>query len=386
MEKGKLAALSGVYQISILEYPVTDPVEGGLVIKTEAASICGSDLHSMRSGSEKPKSIGHEFTGRIIAMDSRANEFIHSYGGTLAIGDRITVYPHITCGKCDTCMTYGPGVCLVCDDFFVYGGFPFESKNFLNANPELSPHFKGGFGEYVHIFPNTFVWKVPDDMPSKIASILDPVAVAVRAIELATTEIGAIPEGISTTTCALVIGPGPIGIITAMILRFMGVERVILSGRRKKLEIGQDISKAHDILNVDGLDTEQRVKKLLDMTDGGANVVINCANHPSAQVEGLQMVRKLGTFVEVGLPFSMGPGNEVTVDLAKLVFARNAKITSVVANTPSTFDRAFRLLKKHKELPFERLITHEFNSLEDLLPTIKKMGDSDYLKGVLLFE
>ncbi|MEL7658217.1 MAG: zinc-binding dehydrogenase, partial [Bacillota bacterium] len=284
------------------------------------------------------------------------------------------------------CMTYGPGVCIMCDDSFVYGGGPFTSSGVLNTDPEKAPHFKGGFGEYVHIFPGTFVWKVPDDMPVAIASLLDPVAVAVRAIELATTEVGVLQEGITTTTRALVIGPGPIGIITAMILRYMGVEQLIISGRHKKLEMAQEISRAHDVLNVDGLSTDERVKKLLAMTDGGANLVINCANHPSAQIEGLQMVRKLGTYIEVGLPFSFGPGNEVLVDLPKLIFEKNARITSVVANTPSTFDRAFRLLKKHKELPFKRLITHEFHSLEDLLPTMKKMTDGDYLKGVLIFD
>jgi hypothetical protein len=87
----------------------------------------------------------------------------------------------------------------------------------------------------------------------------------------------------------------------------------------------------------------------------------------------------------VGLPFSFGPGNEVEVDLPKLIFQRNARITSVVGNTAQTFDRAFRLMKKQNELPFSRLITHEFNDLEDLLPTIKKMQDEDYLKGVMVF-
>jgi threonine dehydrogenase-like Zn-dependent dehydrogenase len=386
MAMGKLAALSGVYKFDILEYPVPRAMEGSLVIKTEAAAICGSDLHGIRSGTEKPKNIGHEFTGKVVELGPKANEMIHCYGGELKVGDRIAVYPHITCGKCDTCMTYGPGVCIMCDDSFVYGGGPFTSSGVLNTDPEKAPHFKGGFGEYVHIFPGTFVWKVPDDMPVAIASLLDPVAVAVRAIELATTEVGVLQEGITTTTRALVIGPGPIGIITAMILRYMGVEQLIISGRHKKLEMAQEISRAHDVLNVDGLSTDERVKKLLAMTDGGANLVINCANHPSAQIEGLQMVRKLGTYIEVGLPFSFGPGNEVLVDLPKLIFEKNARITSVVANTPSTFDRAFRLLKKHKELPFKRLITHEFHSLEDLLPTMKKMTDGDYLKGVLIFD
>ena len=54
----------------------------------------------------------------------------------------------------------------------------------------------------------------------------------------------------------------------------------------------------------------------------------------------------------------------------------------MIALKPSTYDKAFELLKKHKELPFEKLITHEFHELDQYLETIKKMGDEDYLKAV----
>ncbi len=129
---------------------------------------------------------------------------------------------------------------------------------------------------------------------------------------------------------------------------------------------------------------DERIEKVRDITGGGANVVINCANHPSSSVEGMQQARKLGTFVEIGNAGARGI--EQTIDVGKVVFARNVKVTSVVANYPKTFDRAFRLLKRHHELPFARLITHRFNRLEDLLPTMKKMSDDDYLKGVYLPE
>jgi threonine dehydrogenase-like Zn-dependent dehydrogenase len=386
MQTARLAVLTGVFEFDIFEYPIPKAMDGGLVIKTEAASICGSDLHIARQGTDQPKNIGHEFTGVVVELGPKANDMIHCFDGDLHVGDRIAVYPHITCGKCETCLKHGPGVCIICENNFCYGGGMMgKSDPLLNVDPTKPPHFKGGFGEYVHIFPGTFVWKVPDDMPATLASILDPIAVAMRAIELAITEVGVLLEGITTTTTALVIGPGPIGIATAMILRYMGVERLIISGRRKKLETAKEISRADDVLNIHGLSTDERIEKLLDMTHGGADVVINCANHPSAQIEGLQMVRKLGTYIEVGLPFSFGPGNEVEVDLPKLIFQRNARITSVVGNTAQTFDRAFRLMKKQNELPFSRLITHEFNDLEDLLPTIKKMQDEDYLKGVMVF-
>ena len=116
----------------------------------------------------------------------------------------------------------------------------------------------------------------------------------------------------------------------------------------------------------------------------GADVVLQCANHWSATIQGLQMVKKLGTYIEVGLSASMLNTHEVTVCLPKLIFESNARICGLIANTPSTFDSAFRLLKKYKEIPFEKLITHRFDQLEDYLDTIKKMPEEGYLKAAYI--
>ena len=73
-------------------------------------------------------------------------------------------------------------------------------------------------------------------------------------------------------------------------------------------------------------------------------------------------------------------------ELPDVIYGKNIHVTSVVANTSKTFDRAFRLLTKWKEIPFEKLITHEFHSLEEFIPTVAHGHDEDYIKGVLTFE
>lgn len=385
----KLAAVKAPYDIVVKDYPIPQPQEDGLVIKVEAACVCGSDLHltSMDMPRRYPGVIGHEFAGRVVAMGKRAHETIHCYGGDLKVGDRIVVYPHIACQKCSICMTYGNGNCS-CENDWIYGGTMMDKDERVNHDPDLYPHFKGGFGEYVHIFPNTFVWKLPDDMPSKIAALLDPLAVAMRAVEQTMTSVGGYGEGLSTNSKALIIGAGPIGVMCGMILKTMGVEQLIISDMLdKKLEMAKEIAGADVVLNVSGLSCDEKVQKVFEVTGGtGANIVINCANHPSSIVEGLQMVAVLGHYVEIGNAISFGRIINTELCLSKVVFERNAHITSVVANGPATFDRAFRLLKRHREIPFAKLLTHEFHSLDDLLPTIKMMRNEDYLKGVLVFE
>ena len=384
----KLATIDGPWQVSVREYPVPHPAEDCLVIKVDAAAICGSDGHFIKSDAPHGPGVdGHEFVGTIVEMGARANETIHCYGGEMKVGDRIAVYPHISCQHCDVCMTYGNGICC-CDNDFIYGGvLNHDSSNIKNHDPEQWPHFKGGFGEYVYIFPNTFVWKVPEGMPSKIAAILDPMAVAMRAVEQAMTSIGGLDEGISTTSSCLVIGAGPIGIMTGMILKAMGVEKLIMSDfMDEKLENAKNISGADVVLNMAGLSMEEQIQKVMDVTDGlGANVVISAANAPAAAIGGLQMVRKLGHYVEIGMAGGLGNRAPMDVQFHDIVFSRNVHITSVVANTPSCFDRAFRFLKRYKEFPFDKLVTHEFHSFDEFLPTLKKMSDPNYLKGVLVF-
>ena len=246
------------------------------------------------------------------------------------------------------------------------------------------PHFKGGFGEYVHVFGGTYCWKVPDGMPSEIAALLDPMAVAMRAVEEAMTSMGGLDEGININTKALVVGAGAIGTMAAMILKQMGVERVIITGRRdEKLKLAQEISGADEYVNVKEMSVKERIEKIREMTGGGADVVINCASSPASCVEALQMARFLGHYVEVGNANSWeDPDYKIEMNPAAVIFEHNVHVTSVCANSPATFDRAFRFLKRYEQLPFEKFLTHKFKTLEEVLPTIEKMKEPGYLKGV----
>ena len=111
------------------------------------------------------------------------------------------------------------------------------------------------------------------------------------------------------------------------------------------------------------------------------------SNHPASCVEGLQMVRKCGHYVEIGNAADFGGANILSeFNIPSVLFEKNAHITSVMANTPACFDRAFKFLKRYKELPFDKLITHRFSKLEDIIPVMKQMGEPDFIKGVCTFE
>lgn len=387
MSKAKLAVLKGPYDIAIQEYDIPEVEEDGMLIKVEAAAICGSDAHIVSQEFGMDSCIGHEFSGRIVKIGAKAHESIYCMNGEFEVGDRIAVYPWITCNHCSGCRTFGNGVCGACEHGWIYGGPTVEQQDVLNHDPEKGPHFKGGFGEYVYIFPHTYVWKVPDDMPSHIAALLDPTAVAVRAIEQSMTECGGLQEGFSTNSKVLIVGAGPIGVIAAMLFKYMGAEMVIINDMvQQKLDMAKEIANVDVALNVKDMTSEERIAKVKALTGGGATIVVNCANHVNSTIEAMQMVATLGTFIEIGNAINFPGTPESTINIPQIVFEKNARVTSVVVNSAKTFDHAFRLLKKYNELPFEKLITHRFNNLDQILPTIKKMRNPDYLKGVCVFE
>ena len=109
-------------------------------------------------------------------------------------------------------------------------------------------------------------------------------------------------------------------------------------------------------------------------------MVFQCANKPEAFVQGLDMMRRLGTLVEVGNV--MEQGADVSINLGRHVCGKHARILGMTANPPATFDKAFHLLMRHKKIDFTRLYTHVC-SLETLERTLNSMKDDDYGKGLL---
>lgn len=388
-EKGRAAVWKGKRKIEIMELPVPTASEDGAVIKVDAAGVCGTDGHLFPQEPPYPAILGHEVTGTIVDLGSNANKSINFFGGPVKVGDRVVLYPWITCGKCSGCLTYGSGTCTVCEDSFVYG-IPYEKLGLggvegISSDVNIYPHFKGGFGEYLYIFPETYCWKLPDDMPSEVAALLDPMAVAVRAVELACMCPGVVEEAFTTSSTIAVIGDGPVGALAALVSRIMGVEKIVMiGGRGERLAISQELAQIDVVINYKETSAYERINKVKDLTGGrGADVVLQCSNTVNAFIEGIEMMRRMGSLIEVGN--MVNTGSTVPIDPAAHICGKHARIIGMSANSPNAFDKAFHLLKKHNRIKFEKLYTHVC-SLETLENTLNSMKDSNYFKGLLRFE
>ncbi|HEY5562687.1 MAG TPA: zinc-binding dehydrogenase [Clostridiaceae bacterium] len=387
-EQGRAAVWTGKRNIEIMEFPIPVAGEDGAVIKVEDAAVCGTDGHLFPQEALKPSILGHEVCGRVVDIGKRANKTLNVFGGPIKVGDRVVLYPWITCGKCGGCLTFGSGTCTVCDDSFVYG-IPYDKlglngKERISSDVNIYPHFKGGFGEYLYIFPETYIWKVPEDMPSQVAALLDPLAVAVRAVELACTCPGIVEEAFTTNATVTIIGDGPVGALAALVSRIMGVEKIIIiGGRNKRLAIASEISQADYVINYKETSPDERIKKVRDISGGqGADVVLQCSNSPESFVEGLEMIRRMGTLVEVGNMVNVG--TNVSIDPARLICLKHARVMGMSANSPKAFNKAFHILKRHNKISFEKLYTH-VGSIDTLKNTLNSMKDDNYFKGLVKF-
>lgn len=383
----KAAVWCGERDIRVMDVRLPECGDDGLVIKVNAASICGTDLHVYTHQPKVPTILGHEICGTIVEMGKNANRTVKCFTGELKVGDRINLYPWITCGTCPSCLEYGVGASGLCDNSFVYG-LPYEELGLggtasRSASVEEAPYVKGGFSEYMYVFPGTFVWQVPEDMPDSVASLLDPMSVAMRSVEMAQRCPGVFEDSLNLTSTVFVNGDGQIGALTAACARALGVKHVIISGGRKeRLELAQKISGADCILNYHEQSVEERREIVNSYTNGrGADVVFQCVGNASAFREAIAFLKPVGTFVEVG---NIAESNPAMFDPARDLCCKHATYMGMSVNTPGAFHKGFQMLTKWKELHLEELFTHRCK-LENLLETMNDAKSPLYMKGCVEF-
>jgi threonine dehydrogenase-like Zn-dependent dehydrogenase len=253
----------------------------------------------------------------------------------------------------------------------------------MSSDIGIYPYLKGGFSEYVYFMPGTYVWKVPEDMPDPVAALLDPMAVAMRAVELAQRVPGPIEDSFNTNATVLVIGDGQIGILTALIAQLMGARNVVISGIfDSRLEFAKQLSGAEYSFNTKTMDLKERRLRMMEITGGiGADVVFGCVGNTRGFRDGIELMKRAGTYVEVGNLVEQAP---VEIDLSRDLCAKHATYVGMSINTTFAFNKALGILRRHKQLGLERIFTHKCD-IYGLNETLKHGRDQDYVKGLVEF-
>jgi L-iditol 2-dehydrogenase len=268
------ARLHGPSDLRLEEVPHPGPpAPGRVLLRVKAAGLCGSDLHSYldsRIGDtrvEGPLILGHEFSGIIEAagLDSLDGHFEPIRPGT-----RVGVDPAQPCGRCALCREGYPNLC--------------SRLHFCGNYPD-----GGSLCEWMHM-PASCCFPLPDAIDDVTAALLEPLGVAIHAVDLACIRVA---------TNAAVLGAGPIGLLILQMAKLAGADPVFVTDRLFwRLELARKFGGIP--IN---FEKEDATRRILDQTDGlGADVVIEAAWGGPSVEQAAEIARPGGRVVLVGIP------------------------------------------------------------------------------------
>lgn len=261
--------------LEVRDIPEPTIGRGEVLVRIRAAGICGSDLHHYRFGtSDDPNSIhnikipvvlGHEFAGDIIEVGPDVAAW--------KVGDRIVSETHATyCGTCSFCRTGNYHLCA-------------HRKGFGSS-------VDGAFAEYLAV-PERLLHRIPDRLSYAEATVLQPAADIVHAIW---TNSSLVPGD-----NVVVIGPGPMGLLTTQLAKVAGANQVVVAGLSddsSRLNMAMALG-ADRIIDLDAEDVSSVVCAQFNRC--GAECVFEASGSQAGFLTGLGLLAKKGTITLIGL-------------------------------------------------------------------------------------
>lgn len=271
----KAAVWHAKKDVRVMDVPEpAKPAQGWVKIKVEWCGICGSDLHEYLAGPifiptsahpltghEGPVILGHEFSGEVVELGAGVTN--------LKVGDRVAPDACQHCGECKFCKM---GRYNICEKLAFTG---------LMTN--------GAFAKFVNV-PAELCFVLPENVSYEDGALIEPLAVGFHAVKQAGDIFG---------DTVVILGGGTIGLSALQSAKAAGAARAIViemsaARKEKAKECGADI-----VLDPSEVDVVARVKEL---TDGyGADVVIECIGNKNTAPLAVELARKAGTVVMVGI-------------------------------------------------------------------------------------
>jgi L-iditol 2-dehydrogenase len=260
------------YRLEKIERPHAGPRE--VIIKVDAAGICGSDGKCFSGATsfwdtwvKAPVVPGHEFFGTVVELGEGAGE---KFG--LKVGDKTIAEQIYPCDRCRYCQR---GQYWMCEIHDIYG---------------FQKQVNGAWAEFMRLGPNSRIHKMPHDIRREDGVLVEPLACAIHAVERGEIQLG---------DTVVLAGAGTLGLLMLQIIKLKNPGQLIVTDAKpERLEMAKALGATHTI-NVKETDPVAKVKSL---TDGyGTDVFIEATGYAPAVVQGIDMLRKLGTFVAFGV-------------------------------------------------------------------------------------
>ena len=198
------AVIHGPKDVRLEEIKKPQPEDEEVLIRINAAGICGSDIHIWKGNLEVhyPLVPGHECCGHVVQVSERDT--------TLKGGDRVVVQPNFGCTSCYLCRM--------------------GKDNLCPSKVRLGVDIDGCFAEYVKA-PARYVWPIPDEISDQQGAMVEPLAVAVRAVRKMGNPLG---------KRVLLLGGGPIGLLTLQLAKQAGAAVILADLVEERLAFGKE--------------------------------------------------------------------------------------------------------------------------------------------------
>lgn len=261
--------------LNIEECPVPEPKAGQVLARVLACGICGSDLHFAKlrgAMNERGIVMGHEFVAEVVKAGPGAENW--------KPGTRITSIPALP--------------------------DPDAPNGFYNL--DYSTEASGAYAEYL-LLGSSLMMPVNDDVPDEVAAMTEPCAVSLHAVREARMQPG---------QTALIMGAGPIGLLTLLWLKKIGVRHVsVTEPNKERRALAQKLG-ADLVLNPQTDDVDARVAGALDALPAGngpnretppygyppvtrPDVVFECVGAPGTLQQAMNLVNPRGQVIVVGV-------------------------------------------------------------------------------------
>jgi (R,R)-butanediol dehydrogenase/meso-butanediol dehydrogenase/diacetyl reductase len=327
------------------DIPEPSPRPGQLKVKINLAGICGTDLKEYASGpcmiavDKAPLTIGHEFAGRVVELGEGATDF--------KVGERVSGVGYWYCGECFYCKRALYNLCL--------------NSDFTGLTKD------GSMAEYL-IVPSYSCYQLPDSVSDESGALVEPLAVAIHAVRQGNVRPG---------DTVAIVGDGTIGLCSLLAAKAAGASEVYLVAKHKgRGEIASAMGATEVIYLSDG----NPVQVMGSLTGGlGTDISIECVGYPDTPQLAVELARRGGTVVIVGVFEKPGSfdfstmtfsertlvGSSIYVDEARTAIALLADkridpgclITSIVP------------LKDAVEKGFEKLLSNKETNIKVLIKT-----------------
>lgn len=317
---------------------VPQPGPGELVLRVARVGVCATDLHLLDGhiGDPFPLVPGHEFVGTVAAVGP-----VHGDGDDrrIEVGAPVAVETLVPCGRCDRCREGRRNLCEL-DDPVRHPG----PGRQLGVNiPRTIRPYAGGYATHLVVPREGIVHRIPDGLDLETAVLVEPLAVAVRAVERGSVGLG---------DKVVVIGPGPIGLLAAVAASAAGAgEIVMVGGRAERRAHARAFGATETVAERGG----RLVAAIHDLIPGGPDVVIEAAGSVDAQLDAIKIVRRGGRVVLAG---ACGSGPVLSVPSDDHLLTREIDVLpSFLA--AGGYERALGLLAQGR-YPFASLVTHVY--------------------------